>query len=393
MRLNLCRNLRLSWTSCRCAQSQRGKLAAGSLCPPKRGRRPLKHLVCARHRIRLLLSLSLLGLGGLSFAQNSQRSLPTRPIPTPTTVSKELQKAISPSCEMPGSAPPRTNEEWKAFVRKSEAEAETSLDHLQKKFHVSVEEGRLGGVRVYDVKPEAISEVNRSRVLMHVHGGGYVSGGGKAAANEAVMMAYYGKIEVISVDYRMPPDFPFPAALEDSVTVWKEIIKTHTPNNVGLFGTSAGGGLTLATVIKVKELGLPLPGALMAGTPWADLSKTGDTYYTNEFVDNVLCTNDGSLGAEAKLYAGTHDLKEPLLSPIYGDLSGFPPTVLISGTRDLFLSNTVRVHQKLLQSGVQAELLVFEAQSHAQYYIVADTPESETAFREVAEFFDRHLDK
>jgi monoterpene epsilon-lactone hydrolase len=179
----------------------------------------MKLLVLAGRQIRSLLSLSLIGLGGLSLAQNSQRSLPTRPIPTPTTVSPELQKAISPPCAMPGSAPPRTNEEWKAFVRKSEAEAEASLDHLQKKFHTGVEEVTLGGVRVYDVKPEVISEENRSRVLMHVHGGGYVSGGGKAAAKEAVMMAYYGKIEVISVDYRMPPDFPFPAALEDPVTV------------------------------------------------------------------------------------------------------------------------------------------------------------------------------
>jgi monoterpene epsilon-lactone hydrolase len=362
------------------------------LCLPKPVR-PSKKLFLFACRFSFLLSLSLIGPAGLSFAQDSQRSLPPRTIPIPTTVGPELQRAISPACEVSGSAPPRTNEQWKAFVRKSDAEAETSWDHFQKRFHVSVEEGKLGGVRVYDVKPEAISEENRSRVLMHVHGGGYVSGGGKAAANEAVMMAYYGKIEVISVDYRMPPDFPFPAALEDSVAVWKEIIRTHTPNNVGIFGTSAGGGLTLATVIRLKELGLPLPGALMAGTPWADLTKTGDTYYTNEFVDNVLCTNDGVLGAAAKLYAGTHDLKEALLSPIYGDLSGLPPTVLISGTRDLFLSNTVRVHQKLLQSGVQAELLVFEAQSHAQYLIVADAPESETAYREVAEFFDRHLDK
>ena len=104
----------------------------------------------------------------------------------------------------------------------------------------------------------------------------------------------------------------------------------------------------------------------MAGTPWSDLTKTGDSYFTNEFVDNVLGSYDGDLEAAAKLYAGTHELKEPLLSPIYGDLSGFPPTVLLSGTRDLFLSNTVRVHQKLLQSGVHADLLVFEGQSHAR---------------------------
>jgi monoterpene epsilon-lactone hydrolase len=388
---NLCWNLRLSWTNCRCTQSQRGELAICRLCPPRRVRHSMTLFVLACHRIPLLFALSLIGLAG--FAQNSQRSLPAHTIPIPTTVSPELQKANSPPCEVPVAAIPRTNQQWKAFVRKSDAEDETSWDHFQKKFHVSVEEGKLGGVRVYDVKPEVLSEENRGRVLMHVHGGGYVSGGGRVAANEAVMMAHYGKIEVISVDYRMPPDFPFPAALEDSVAVWKEIIRTHTPNNAGIFGTSAGGGLALATVIRLKELGLPLPGALMAGTPWADLTKTGDTYYANEFVDNVLCTNDGVLGAAAKLYAGTHDLKEPLLSPIYGDLSGFPPTVLISGTRDLFLSNTVRVHQKLLQSGVQAELLVFEGQSHAQYLIAADAPESETAYREVADFFDRHLDK
>ncbi len=348
----------------------------------------------SRHLLLVLFSPSLIGLGRLSFAQNAPaRTIPARTIPTPATVSPELQKAMSPPCKIPGSVPQRTNEEWKASVRESDVEGEKSLEHLRKKFQVTVEEGKLAGVHVYYVKPETIAEENRRRVLMHVHGGSYVYGGGKSAAYEAIVMAYYEKIEVIAVDYRMPPDFPFPAALDDSVAVWKEIIKTHTPRNVGLFGTSAGGGLTLATVIKLKELGLPLPGALMAGTPWADLTKTGDTYFTNEFIDNVLCTYDGGLGATAKLYAGTHDLKEPLLSPIYGDLSGFPPTVLISGTRDLFLSNTVRVHQKLLQSGVQAELLVFEGESHGQYLLAGDAPESEVAYREVAEFFDRHLDK
>ena len=126
------------------------------------------------------------------------------------------------------------------------------------------------------------------------------------------------------------------AAVDDSIAVWKELIKTHTPRNIGIFGTSAGGGLTLAIVMRLKELGLPLPGAIMAGTPWADLSETGDSYFTNQFVDNVLCTSNGVLEAAGKLYAGSHDLKEPLVSPVFGDLSGFPPTVLLSGTRDQF---------------------------------------------------------
>jgi epsilon-lactone hydrolase len=251
----------------------------------------------------------------------------------------------------------------------------------------------MGGVPVYVVKPATIAPENRDRVLVHVHGGGYVSFAGKAATPEAIMMAHYGQIAVVSVDYRMPPDFPFPAAVDDAVAVYKAVIQSHKPGRVGIFGTSAGGGLTLATVLRLKELRLPLPGALMAGTPWTDLTETGDSYFTNEFVDNVLGTYRGELEAAAKLYAGTHALKEPLLSPIYGEVSGFPPTILVSGTRDLFLSDTVRMHQKLLQSGVRAELLVFEGQSHAQYLIVPEAPESGQAWVEVSRFFDRFLGK
>ena len=148
----------------------------------------------------------------------------------------------------------------------------------------------------------------------------------------------------------------------------------------------------MALVLKLKALGMPLPGALMAGTPWSDMTKTGDTFFTNELIDNVLGSNDGFLEASAKLYAAGHDLKDPYLSPVYGDLNGFPPTILISGTRDLFLSNTVRVHQKLLKAGAVAELLVFEGQSHAQYN-APGVPETADAWTQVGRFFDRHLNR
>jgi len=343
-------------------------------------------------RIVVAQLVILVGLCGLAAAPTVPvRTVPARTIPTPTTVSPEMQKAISQPWNGIEWTDPKYNEEWKVRVQERNESMEKLLPAMKKQFHVTVEAGSLGGVRVYRVKPDSIAEKNRGRLLVHLHGGAYIYFRGESAAYEAILMAHYGKIEVVCVDYRMPPDDPFPAALDDAVVVWKEVIKTHSPRNVGLFGTSAGGGLSLASVLKLKELGLPLPGAMMAGTPWADLSKTGDTYFTNEMVDNVLGTADGRLLAAARLYAGKHDLKEPLLSPVYGDLSGFPPTVLISGTRDLFLSNTVRTHQKLLQSGVPTELLVFEGQSHAQYLVAPDTPESATAYREVARFFDRTL--
>jgi epsilon-lactone hydrolase len=324
---------------------------------------------------------------------DKERTIPQRTLPTPSTVSPEMQKAVAAPWTGDTSAQVKTRQQWKASIAEDDAKEAKRVGPLLQKFHVTLEHQTIAGVPVYVVKPAQIAPENRDRLLVHVHGGGYVVFAGRAATPEAILMAHYGQIEVISVDYRMPPDFPFPAAVDDAVAVWKAVIQSHAPNRVGLFGTSAGGGLTLATVLRLKELRLPLPGALMAGTPWTDLTQTGDTYFANEFVDNVLGSYRGGLEADAKLYAGTHDLKEPLLSPIYGDVSGFPPTVLLSGTRDLFLSDTVRMHQKLLQSGVRAELLVFEAQSHAQYLIVTDSPESATAWRQVSSFFERYLGK
>jgi len=330
-------------------------------------------------------------LAALAAAQSlPSRDIPARNIPVPTTVSPELQKIIAPAWSGDSGTLNYTPEQWKAYQARTDEARVKRFEPVPQRLHVTVEGQKIAGVQVYRVKPEAIAPENRNRLLVHVHGGAYVSGGGQAAASEAVLMAAAAKIEIISVDYRMPPDFPFPAALEDTLAVWKEVIRTHPPANVGLFGTSTGGGMTLAMILLLKQQGLPRPGAIMAGTPWSDLTETGDTYFTNEYVDNSLGNYDAHLRGAAKLYAGKHDLKEPLLSPIYGDFSGFPPAILLSGTRDLFLSNTVRAHQKLLQAGNVAELLVFEGQSHAQY-LSPETPESATALKEVAQFFDRHL--
>jgi len=143
-------------------------------------------------------------------------------------------------------------------------------------------------------------------------------------------------------------------------------------------------------VLRAKQEGLPLPAAIAPGTPWSDLTETGDTYKTNEWLDNVLVSYNGYLTRAARLYANGHDLKDPQLSPIYGDFRGFPPTILTSGTRDLFLSNTVRTHRKLRQVGVEAALEVFEGISHGQY-LVPEAPETKEAFAEITRFLDAHL--
>jgi acetyl esterase/lipase len=207
------------------------------------------------------------------------------------------------------------------------------------------------------------------------------------------MMAGFGRFKVISVDYRMPPEAYFPAAIDDTIAVLKAAQAMVPARNVGLFGSSAGGGLTLATVLKAKQDGVPLPAAIAPGTPMADLTEAGDTFHTNAMIDNVLIARAASCDTRARLYANGHDLKDPLLSPVNGDLRGFPPTMLLSGTRDLLLSNTVRMHRKLRQAGVESVLEVFEGQPHGAWYRDASVPESKDAFEEIARFFDKHLGK
>jgi acetyl esterase/lipase len=162
---------------------------------------------------------------------------------------------------------------------------------------------------------------------------------------------------------------------------------------MAIFGTSAGGALTLSMVLRAKQEGLPLPAAIASGTPMSDLTGRGDSFGTNGMLDNVLVAYGVSCDKRAALYANGHDLTDPLLSPVYGDMHGFPPTILTTGTRDLLLSNTVRVHRKLRAAGVDAALQVFEGQSHAQYMRDPSAPEAKEAFGEIALFLDRHLGK
>lgn len=320
------------------------------------------------------------------------RTVPGRSVPVPQTASPQLQAMIAGPYRVPGwNADPKSAAEWKELISSRVAPAVAAAKAARETLGVTMEASTIGGVNVFILTPKEIPPANRNRLLVHVHGGGYVFGPGESGIGEAIPMAAYGGFKVISIDYRMPPDFPYPAAMDDAMAVWKELVKTHDPRNMAIFGSSTGGSMTLAMILRARQEGLPLPAAIAPGTPWSDLTETGDTYRTNEWLDNVLVSYNGWLKRAALLYANGHDLKDPQLSPIYGDFSGFPPAILTSGTRDLFLSLTVLTHRKLRQAGVEAELQVFEGMSHAQYYFDPFVPESKEAFTEIARFFDKHL--
>ncbi|WP_434778933.1 alpha/beta hydrolase [Neisseria sp. Ec49-e6-T10] len=324
-----------------------------------------------------------------SYAYAQQVSIHS--FPTPDTVSPEIKPLVAGQPTPFWHDRPQTSAEWKTWVNQIAQTSMKQLPHLQKKMQVSVEPTMLGDVPSFLITPKQIRPENSNRILIHFHGGGYVLNPGQAGTDEAIMMAGYGQIKVISIDYRMPPDFPFPAAIDDALVAYREILKQYPPENIGVFGTSTGGGITLALMLQAKAQGLPLPAAIAVGTPWTDMSKTGDSYFTHEGIDNVLVSYDGWLGEAAKLYANGQPLKNPLLSPIYGDVKGLPPTLLVTGTRDLFLSNTVRMHLKLREEGVIADLLVFEGLSHAQYLMNSDAPETKRYFHECSQLFNRYL--
>jgi len=327
-------------------------------------------------------------------AKPGPRTVPGRVIPVPDTVSPQLQTQIAAPFRVPNwNADPKSPPEWKELINKLADAGAPVRRQVREALGVTIETAVMGGVKVFILNPKEILPENRNRLLVHVHGGGYVYNPGEAGTGEGVLMAGYGGFKVISIDYRMPPDFPYPAAMDDAMAVWREAVKMQNPRNMAIFGTSTRGGMTLAMILRAKQENLPLPAAIAPGTPWSDLTETGDTYKTNEWLDNVLVSYNGYLVRAAKLYANGHDLKDPQLSPIYGDFHGFPPTILTSGTRDLFLSLTVLTHRKLRRAGVEADLQVYEGMSHAQYNFDAFAPETKEVFTEIAQFFDKHLGK
>ncbi len=328
--------------------------------------------------------------------QDSAWTIGRRRLPAPAAASDALREVIAnaPQPDVAGHIQATTfttPEQWAPVISAVNAGREQRVEALAERWSVTIKESEIAGVTVRTVTPAAIDPANQNRLFVHVHGGAYVVNAGRAGLTEAIVIAHRVKIPVLSIDYRMPPEHPFPAAVDDVVAVWRSLLAERPAKSMALGGTSAGGGLILASTLKFMELGLETPGALWAGTPWADLTKTGDSHFTNEGIDRALVSYHGALESAANLYADGRDLRTPLISPVYGDFEGFPPTYLVTGTRDLFLSDVVRVHRKMRVAGVVADLNVYEGVSHGDYAALTGSPEMHQVFGELGEFLLRHL--
>ena len=266
-------------------------------------------------------------------------TLNKRTLPPPSGASEVFYKSVE-STTQPDPVRSRNAEipqnaaTWKAFQNSRDSAAAQNTLKLIEALQVKVEEKEISGVLTRMVTPRVVDNAFNNAIFIHLHGGAYTMNAGLASISEAILIANWVQIPVISVDYRMPPDHPFPAAQDDAVGVYQKVLENFPNHHLFLGGTSAGGGLTLSTTLRLKNEHIPLPEAIFAGTPWADLTKTGDSYYIMEGIDRVLVTYEGLLKQSALLYANGKDLKDPYLSPVYGDVSGFPPTFLLTGTRD-----------------------------------------------------------
>ena len=310
----------------------------------------------------------------------------TRVVPMPLTLSAEAQtwlQSLTHTTPGPESLAERRarTDVWRA---QDSAEA-------RKLYPVTVEESTTAGVRTDIITPLTVPAENKSRVLINLHGGGFNSDSGSLI--EGVPIANLAKIKVVSVYYRLAPEYPFPAAVDDVVAVYKELLKTYKPRSIGIFGTSAGAILSCEVTVKLKQLGLPLPGALGVFSSLADFSKPGDSrqlFTLNGFPGALQPTDPHHLPDNE--YVGKTDRKDPVLSPLYADLNGWPPSLLVTSTRDLLLSDTTIFHRALLHAGDDSQLLVFEALPHAFWYHF-QLPETHEALELMARFLDAKVER
>jgi acetyl esterase/lipase len=256
---------------------------------------------------------------------------------------------------------------------------------LRNRLDVAITTQRIGGVLTEVFLPAGgVAQKNRGRVLIKVHGGRFTDGARWASQIESIPIAALGKINVISIDYRQAPEYTFPAASQDVAAVYRELIETYKPQAIGIYGCSAGGMLTAQPNAWLDKEGLPQPGAAGmfcgAGAYWTE----GDSGY--------FPVNMSRDTANQNRYLNKADLNDPLAFPVRSAqmMAKFPPSLLISGTRDFAMSSVIRTHSVLVAQGVEADLHIWEGMWHAFMYDPS-LPDSREALDVIVRFFDRRL--
>ena len=305
-----------------------------------------------------------------------------RIVPVPPSLSPQAQATLR-HAETDADVP-MPLEKRRAMMDASTARAEKQW---RKICPVTIANDTMAGVPVRRVTPLHVPAANADKVLLDLHGGGFDSDSG--SYTETIPIAYYARVPVVAALYRLAPEHPFPAAMDDAVAVYRELLKTHKPEQIAIYGTSAGAILTGEVAVQLKQLSLPEPAALGIFSGFGDFARSGDSVHLYGL--RGLTGYLAPPGEEKPLsYVGNADLKNPVLSPIYADLKGMPPALFVTSGRDLLLSGTTDLDRAFLRAGDDARLMVFDGLPHAFWY-KPELPESIEANRAMAKFLAGHL--
>ena len=341
---------------------------------------------------RFLLA-GLIGASGLGFSASiyGEDKTPLWAY-APDTISPEWGEFIAEKGKHREHALPALDDigGWKKFQAAAAEAGESRADEIAAAFNVSYTEIGLGGVPIVEVTPNDLK--HSDKIVVYTHGGGYVLFSAKSAMHTSALLAAATGLKVYSVDYTLAPHSKWENTTGEVVSVFKALLEDgYEMDQIVLCGDSAGGGLAAGSTLKMRDLGMGMPAALVLWSPWADISRRGDTLVTLADAE-VFYTYESVLGPASLAYADPGDHMHPYASPVYGDFSkGYPPTLIQGGTKEILLSGIIRLYQAIDQAGQIVKLDLYEGMPHVFPPILPKSKESRVAMKKVNAWVTEHL--
>ena len=346
--------------------------------------------------VLLLSSILIVSQSPFSVQAQNSSSSTTNPIYIPTTISQEAQnmlKNLTMNVSTLVTPSPGDIEEWQIVNQQISSMLMSMSQPIVGTYQPNVTAAELGNVTVLDIKPKDWRD--NGKVLVYVHGGGHTFLDANSTLGFAVPVANSTGLRIISIDYSLAPLSKWNQTTSEVLSVIQALIQEqgYFVEDIAIYGDSAGGGLAAGSVLKMRDKGVGIPAAIALWSPWIDVTGKGDTYVTLENADPITSANL-TLKNMADAYANPSDQENPYVSPVYGNFSkGFPPTLIQGGTKDILLSDFVRLYQAIDQAGIPVKLDIYEGMPHDFQYILLGTPESNLAISKMNDFLKEHLIK
>jgi len=346
--------------------------------------------------VLLLSSISITSYLTFSVqAQNTSSSQNiTNSVYIPTTISQKAQdmlKNLAKNASTLVTPNPDDIEGWQKLNQQISSMLMEMAQPIVDTYQPNIKTIKLGNVTALDIKPKDWRD--NDKVLVYVHGGGHTLLGATSTLGLTVPVANSTGLRIISIDYSLAPLSKWNQTMNEVLSVIQTLIteQGYSIKDIAILGDSAGGGLAAGSVLKMRDEGIGIPAAIVLWSPWTDVTIKGDTYVTLENADPITSANL-TLKNMADAYANPSDKEHPYVSPVYGNFSkGFSPTLIQGGTKDILLSDFVRLYQAIDQAGIPVKLDIYEGMPHDFQYVLLGTPESNMAISKTNEFLKEYL--